>query len=118
MNFEHLIDLEKVLLKKSVRKDPLLLKKYLSADFVEFGASGKVYSLQDILTRLPAEDGVEDIEASMFKLTPINEDWVLMNYESKRTDSDGFSIRTLRTSVWRKEGSDWRIFFHQGTKKI
>lgn len=118
MNYEHLIELEKELHKKVVRKDPILLKKYLSPDFLEFGSSGRVYSLQDILTRLPAEDGTEVIEADLFKLTSIKEDWVLMNYESKRTDSDGFSIRTLRTSIWRKEGSDWKMFFHQGTKKI
>lgn len=118
MSFEHLVELEKELHKKSVRKDPALLKKYLSVEFLEYGSSGKVYTLQDILTRLPAEDGIEVIEANLFKLTPVKEDWVLMNYESKRTDSDGFSIRTLRTSIWRKEGEEWKMFFHQGTKKI
>lgn len=118
MSYDHLIELEKELHKKSVRKNPDLLKKYLSNDFLEFGSSGKVYALSDILTRLPSEDGVEVIDANLFKLTPIKEDWVLMNYESKRTDPDGFSIKTLRTSIWRKEGSEWKMFFHQGTKKI
>lgn len=118
MNYDHLIELEKELHKKTVRKDPALLKKYLSNDFLEFGSSGKVYALTDILSRLPAEDGVEVIDANLFKLTPIKEDWVLMNYESKRTDPDGFSIKTLRTSIWRREGSEWKMFFHQGTKKI
>lgn len=118
MSYDNLIEFEKELLKKSVRKDPNLLKKYLANDFLEYGSSGKVYTLQDILTRLPAEDGVEVIEANFFKLTAIKDDWVLMNYESKRTDSDGFSIKTLRTSIWKKDGNDWKMFFHQGTKKI
>jgi hypothetical protein len=113
-----IIEREQLLHQQSVRKNVTEIKKYLHESFLEFGSSGKVFHFQDIITRLPVEDGQTSIEAQGFNLLFLASDCALLTYESKRLLPEGLTVRTLRSSVWKKFGNEWQMVFHQGTKKI
>jgi hypothetical protein len=54
---------------------------------------------------------------SNFEVKSLSEDIVMTNFETERIINDLEKKFSLRTSLWRKEGNTWRIFFHQGTHK-
>ena len=53
--------LELKLLTPSTRRDVNVLNRLLADDFIEFGASGNIYTKQDVLCSLPAE-AIHDYE--------------------------------------------------------
>jgi len=107
--------LETSLLQPEVRSSRDQLSTLLSDDFKEFGSSGLVYTKQDILSRLPANIDRIVYAVSDFEIKILSKDVVMSNFKVEK-NTDGEESRTfLRTSLWRKEGSDWKIFFHQGT---
>ena len=83
----------------------------IADDFVEFGASGKVWSKTDILAMMsewsPIERTVED-----FRVRELSPSVCLITYKSSTSGRPSY---TLRSSLWRNEGGAWRIVFHQGT---
>ncbi|OAJ33996.1 DUF4440 domain-containing protein [Piscirickettsia salmonis] len=84
-------------------------------DFWEVGASGKIYSKEDILKTLEERYSkpFNDIwEASDFKCKQLSNDVYLISYsllqDNKRL--------TRRSTVWKYVRSDsWKIVYHQGT---
>jgi predicted enzyme related to lactoylglutathione lyase len=84
------------------------------ASFWEIGASGRRYTREDVLDTLvqrysqPHEDVWETRE---FSCTHLSADTFMLTYtlvqDSSRT--------TRRTSIWRKQGNEWKILYHQGT---
>ena len=66
------------------------LRGLIHEDYMEYGASGKIYCRQE----------------------EIKEDVVLVHYRSKHLDKQ---TEALRTSVWVKTDEGWKIKFHQGT---
>lgn len=113
--FEHLFDLERELHTFAVRSDRTQLMRLLSPDFFEFGASGTQWTLQDILHRLPTENGKTEIEARDFRALPLSEDVILVTYISKRICADGSAFEFLRSSIWKNNAGSWQMVFHQGT---
>ncbi len=84
----------------------------LADSFVEFGASGQIYSKTKMLTLLAAEVP-PIISASQFSARRIAADVVLLTYVACRHASP--DVFSLRSSIWQFEDSQWRITFHQGT---
>lgn len=86
------------------------LENLLADDFVEFGSSGKIYHKNDILKWLPLESPrqfiIEDFSALI-----LAEDIVLATYKLKSE-----SVSSLRSSLWKFNGNEWKMVFHQGTK--
>lgn len=115
---ELIIQLEQELHSSLTRSNYARLNELLSDDFYEFGSSGNIWSKNDILTRLPAENkNAPQIESRDFSLRKISTDTFFVTYISFRT-IDGKEERTaLRSSLWKNSGSGWRMFFHQGTFK-
>jgi len=87
----------------------------IAADFVEFGASGKVWSKAEIIAAMsqwaPIERIVED-----FGVRELSASICLVTYKvigvTKDRQASPFS---LRSSIWRYTGERWQIVFHQGT---
>ncbi len=87
----------------------------IAEDFVEFGASGKVWSKAEIITAMsqwaPIERIVED-----FRVRELSASICLVTYKvigvTKDRQASPFS---LRSSIWRYTGERWQIVFHQGT---
>lgn len=107
VNDDEIRKLEERLLEAEVRASAAELDALISADFVEFGSSGRVYDKQATVSALAAS--AETTAASSiaeFHLRVLSADVVLATY---RTES------SLRSSIWRREGGAWRIVFHQGT---
>jgi hypothetical protein len=105
----HLIELELRLQSPSARKDPQATAGLLSADFREFGASGRVWDRATILAELAAETPYE-IVSENFECRRLSTELALLTYIATTP-----TRKSLRASLWRLEGDKWRIFFHQGT---
>lgn len=105
--------LERALLQPEVRRSARRLDTLLDDDFREFGASGRVYDKADILRALPAEDPAA-YEIGEFEVRPLCGGVVLATYRVVRT-SGGMAAVSLRSSIWKHDGSAWRVVFHQGT---
>jgi hypothetical protein len=101
-------ELEERLVTPAVRGSADALDLLVSDRFVEFGSSGRVYTKNDVIAQMLAEPNIAASIADfhVFVLTP---DVALATYRTGRS---------LRSSVWRREGDYWRIVFHQGTHII
>jgi len=108
-------ELETSLLRLEVRSSFYQLNNLLSDDFKEFGSSGLVYTKQNVLERLPQNTDKTVYIVSDFKIVVLSEGVVMSNFKTDRTINDTDKVSSLRTSLWRKENSVWKLFFHQGT---
>jgi hypothetical protein len=100
---------ELALLEPDVRRDPKRVRAHLHPDFVEYGASGRVWDRTSAPTATAEAAGpIEAVELRARRLGP---DAVLLTY---RTRTPGRTA--LRCSTWiRDAGGPWLMLFHQGT---
>lgn len=108
-----IIQLECDLLNPDFRRDRARLAALLAEDFHEVGASGRVYDRADVLRLLPgAADMCQSMhEASLHHLAP---DVTLLTYIAEHRCGT-MVRRTLRSSIWIRTATGWRIRYHQGT---
>lgn len=114
----HLLRCEQSLLDPAVRRDRARVSAFLAGDFVEFGASGRIWTREQILDLLATEayipPALED-----FRCRLIAPNVALVCYRTVRIDaSTGRRNTTLRSSLWAKESGQWLICFHQGTPAL
>ena len=107
----HLRELEESLLQPDVRKS-VRLSELLSDGFVEFGSSGRVYTKADLVAVLQAETPVAQTTAH-FKVAMLAPQVALVTYRIRRHSMP--PVDTLRCSIWQRDGTQWRMAFHQGT---
>ena len=112
---EELRRLEVAMTQPDIRRSREAMLGFLSEEFVEFGGSGRVFHRESILELLaaqpPVEIGIEGFEARW--LAP---GLALATYRAGYADpSSGVFVRSLRSSIWRRDDDRWRIVFHQGT---
>lgn len=109
---EEIHALELSLLTPPVRTSAELLRNVVSDDFRELGASGKTYGKAEAIAALlkgpslPANQGSAP-ELEGFRAVEVAPGVALATYRTPRS---------LRSSIWRREGDVWRIYFHQGTQ--
>ena len=115
MNFDEIINHEKILLDSSARKDAQLLQKLLADEFVEFGTSGRIYNKKLIIERLGKEEPYY-VEALNFRAVALASDVVQLTFKTRRKNEDGSYSASLRCSIWKLNGAQWQMLFHQGTK--
>jgi GNAT superfamily N-acetyltransferase len=91
------------------------ISKQICDEFWEVGASGNVYTKQDVietlLERYNDPDHQDIWEAKNFKLTKIAPDHYLLTYILIQ---DKTRV-TRRSTLWRRVNCDWKILYHQGT---
>lgn len=84
-------------------------------NFWEIGASGTVYTKKEIIQTLIHrynDPNFEDIwETKDFKLQKIASSIYLLTY----TLIQNMTRVSKRSTIWKKEGCNWKIVFHQGT---
>ena len=108
-NLSKLIEaLERSLLEPCVRSSTAQLNKLIADDFLEFGKSGKVYNKQDCIK---PDENLRKFAVNDFKIKELSKDVMLATY---KTTEDG--IASLRSSIWKRYGDEWKMIFHQGTK--
>lgn len=115
LSHQHLFELERKLHSLSVRQNAAEISALLAPEFFEFGSSGRIWSRQDILERLPQEDGGTPIESWNYQATPLSDDVVLVTYVSQRLTDGRPASQFLRSSIWRRINDVWVMAFHQGT---
>ncbi|MGG9999686.1 DUF4440 domain-containing protein [Pseudovibrio ascidiaceicola] len=108
---EVLLSLESQLLQPSVRGDRQQLELMLHPDFIEIGASGRMYDRAQVLAELPREAAdypVRTIED--FRFRKLSEELAQVFYSIAEN-------ATQRTSIWKLEGEQWSMIYHQGTRR-
>lgn len=84
-------------------------------DFFEVGASGNLYTREDIFETLIQrynDESYEDIwDASGFRLTKISKDSYLITYILTQKNDRV----TRRSTIWRNVAGKWKVLYHQGT---
>jgi hypothetical protein len=108
-------ELEAPLHQREVQLDESILRALLAEGFVEFGASGQVWTKTDVITGLQNEAFVARTIHD-FELRELSADIVLATYRCGSSSADGVVSFSLRSSIWRKHLDDWQMVFHQGTK--
>lgn len=111
-----LLRAELSLLDPAVRGDRGAVSALLADDFVEFGASGLVWTRDQIVDLLATSDyappAMED-----FSCRFISACVVLVTYRTVGANGQtGQRQVALRSSHWTKQGDRWLIRFHQGTR--
>jgi hypothetical protein len=103
------VELERRLLRPEIRSDRHRVEALLHRDFLEFGASGRVWDRETIVEALEA-DPTGPGAAEEFTSVRLAEHVVLLTYRvSGRAGS-------LRSSLWVRDGAaGWQLRFHQGT---
>lgn len=110
-----IFELENRLQQPDVRMSLEKLNDLISDDFIEFGSSGAVYTKGDVLKNLPASPEIRFVMTD-FKIKILSSDIVQSTFKTEKTDiQTGKVTKSLRSSLWRNEGSKWRMLFHQGT---
>jgi len=88
------------------------LENRLAKGFVEYGSSGAVYDRESIINALVSLSKDRVIEIIDFVLSELTKEVLLAHYISYHKDEERYA---LRTSIWKFENSEWKIYFHQGT---
>lgn len=105
----HFLELEQQLL--FYRK--LDFENLLSNEFIEFGSSGgkmdKAYQLKMITNK-----GLDEIPFLIleFEAKQLAENIVMTTFQTEHKQNGN---KSNRSSIWRKENHQWRLYFHQGT---
>lgn len=102
---------ERQLLDPEVRRQPDLVRALLHPEFIEFGASGRIWNADSIIDVLASEQAPDEITATDFLALLLAPDVILLTFKT-------VSARRacLRSSVWiRSDGNKWLLRFHQGT---
>lgn len=107
-------ELEKSLMTPEARRSAQVIRVRLCDDFTEFCSSGRVYHYQ---TGDVFDDGSAEYryEIEDFALDQMSEDSVHVTYTAIK-HSGGSIVRSLRSSLWRKQDDEWKLWFHQGTQ--
>jgi hypothetical protein len=102
--------LEEALLVPEVRKSAAQIAALLADEFVEIGNSGRIYDKNQIIGQLQQESGEESLRTvSDFTARELADGLILVTYRI-------IESRTVRSSIWKRTNSEWRMVFHQGTK--
>jgi hypothetical protein len=111
--------LEESFYRRGIRRSRAEAEKLLTEDFAEFESSGRSYNREDMIALLVQEGGNESGEELSFgnyALSPISANAVLLTYRTCRKQPGGLERHVLRSSIWKRSESGWKMMFHQGTK--
>jgi hypothetical protein len=91
------------------------LERHIADDFVEHGASGRIWTKNALIEAIQTWPSVKR-ELVDFSAQALSDSVALVTYKSTRQsehpDPQGTS---LRASIWRRTGKSWELLFHQGT---
>ncbi|MFW6598011.1 RNase H family protein [Propionibacteriaceae bacterium Y2011] len=106
---ETVVALERELLTDACRADPSAVAALLAPDWYEVGASGRLWSREELLAEIGPLRGPVALEV-VSTSRPADEQVLLL---WRAVPQDGPS--TLRTSLWARRGNAYRQIFHQAT---
>jgi len=83
----------------------------IADDFVEFGASGRVWTKTEIVAAMADWHPIRRT-IDQFVVRDLAPSVRLVTY--RLVEEEG-GASSLRSSLWRRTGEGWQMFFHQGT---
>jgi hypothetical protein len=105
------IEAELRFLDPAVNSSPARLGALLHPDFQSFGSSGRFWNRDTLVTELRARGPARaPVTVSDLRAVQLAPDVVHVTF-----DADVNGRRAHRSSVWRKSGDEWLLYFHQGT---
>jgi hypothetical protein len=104
---ETIRELEERLLSPEIRASAPDLRRLISDLFVEIGTSGRIYTKASIINVLTTTPELAGVGMEYFRVLEIAPGVALATYRCGGT---------VRSSLWRQEGTAWRVVFHQGTR--
>jgi hypothetical protein len=114
---EELIALEKALPDAQKRHDRDFYKRTLTDDFVSVGTDGKVHPREEILGDLPSTQ-LTEYRPYNIQVVPLNEGAAVVTYDAI-VRMEHYDDETPRyqhiSSIWVKQGDQWRLKFQQAT---
>ncbi len=112
---DRVIALERSLLTDEVRSDPAAMAANLHPDFVEHGASGRIWTRDDVVAELADPEGLLGLEGpaelEVLGVEALAEGVMLVRWRCRTGEGE-----SLRSSVWKRNGTVWRLRFQQGTR--
>lgn len=107
-----LLHAEMALLNPDVRADRASLYRWLDPDFTEIGQSGRLWTREEVIRDLLANDqsGYARAEATDFRFVALAEGCYLVTYLLEIEEQ-----RSRRSSIWREREGELAMVFHQGT---
>lgn len=110
--------LEESLLDPATRRDGERLRTILTEDFLEFGSSGRVWTRKSIIELLATERNFRPPAIEDFQCSMLTDKVALVTYRTMRSDGkSGEHMESLRCSIWTRQDGEWRMRFHQGTRR-
>jgi hypothetical protein len=114
-----LCELEKKLHRAEIRASADEVAGLLADEFFEFGASGTVWTRQQVIEGLPRDQKTQsegELGGSDFSVHWLAEGVALVTYRgTRRIPSETKEHHYLRSSIWKLINGQWRMAFHQGT---
>jgi hypothetical protein len=110
-----LLILEQRLAQVGAKLQPGEAEALIADEFVEFGASGRVWRKADILEALK-QWSASELTVEDFRVTELGGACCLVTYRLARIEPESQQQKsTLRSSIWKQRGEGWQMVFHQGT---
>lgn len=104
-------ELEERLMRPGTRSSRRNLEELIAEEFVEIGTSGTEYDRESVISAMALEQPTAWSIAN-FKARALGENVVLVTYTATKSGGDS----SVRCSIWKRQGSQWRVVFHQGTR--
>ena len=106
---EAVVALERSLLSEDVRADPVAVAALLHPQWQEVGASGRLWSREELLAEIGP---LGQVGLDVIDVQRVSDDVVLLLWRSIHDDS-----AALRSSLWQRVSGRWVQRFHQGTRE-
>ena len=114
---EQLIALENQLAEAQKKHDRDFYARTLTADFISIGTDGKTHTRAEILGDLPSTE-LAEYRPYDVQVVPLNEGAAVVTYDViiRMVHYDDETPRYQHiSSIWVKQGSDWKLRFQQAT---
>ena len=113
-DFRELEKLERSLIEPATRSSPEALAALLAEEFIEFGASGRIYNKRQAIEAAAHSDD-DVISLHDFAAQTLAPDVALVTYRAATRSAAGQERYSLRSSIWKLTDAGWKLVFHQGT---
>jgi hypothetical protein len=114
---QQLISLEKAFSEAQMHHDRETYKKSLTDDFISIGTDGKIHSREELLGDLSSTQ-LAEYRLYNVQVVPLNEGAAVVTYDAivRMVHYDDETPRYQHiSSVWVKQGEDWKLKFQQAT---
>ena len=117
---EQIQRLELQLLQSDLNEHPELIDQLLAANFEEIDNRGQLHCRDDVVGWLMRKDPHLHWAFTHFRVKVLTEDLALAIYSVKNPARSDAQLTqapgSIRTSLWQRQGDDWKMIFHQATK--